>query len=156
MVQAGSGAWKAEDNGPDNPKFGYEVKDWPHAAWLNTKSVWVKRRAWVFEGVSKNPYYNYGKMIFYVDKELNLGWWKEIYYRLGQYWKTDIMSAIFMESDDKKMKANLVGFWRIVDENKNHATLVVQHVENEFQWTIMDPTVIPPHFTLAGFQRLCK
>jgi hypothetical protein len=66
------------------------------------------------------------------------------------------MSTFFMESEDKSFRANLVGYWRIVDEIKNHATLVLQHVEGAFQWTLLDKTVLPDDFTLAGFQRLAK
>ncbi len=155
-VKNDRGAWKAIDNGKEYPRFGYEKPDWTGASWWNTKAVWVKRPVWVIEGHSKNPYYNYGKMIFYIDKDLHIGYWKEIYDRSGQYWKTNTMSTFFMESDDKSFRANLVGYWRIVDEIKNHATLVLQHVEGEFQWTLMDKTVEPDDFTLAGFQRLTK
>jgi hypothetical protein len=150
------GAWKAEDNGPEKPVFGYEKNGWQGAAWWNTKAVWVKRPVWVIEGTAKNPYYNYGKMIFYIDKELHIGYWKEIYDRSGKYWKTNSMSAFFMESEDKSFRANLIGYWRIVDEIKNHATLVLQHVDDEFTWTLEDKTVTPDYFSLAGFQKLCK
>jgi hypothetical protein len=150
------GAWKAEDNGKEYPRFGYEQEGWPGAAWWNTKAVWVKRPVWVIEGHSKNPYYNYGKTIFYIDKDLHIGYWKEIYDRSGQYWKTNTMSTFCMESADKSFKANLIGYWRIVDEIKNHATLVLQHVEEAYQWTLMDNKVQPEDFSMAGFQRLAK
>jgi len=155
-VKNEKGAWKAEDHGKEYPVFGYEKKGWTGASWWNTKAVWVKRPVWVIEGHSKNPYYNYGKMTFYIDKDLHIGYWKEIYDRAGQYWKTNSMSTFFMQSDDHSFQANLVGYWRIVDEIKNHATLVLQHVDGEFQWTLLARDVAPKDFTMAGFQRLAK
>jgi hypothetical protein len=155
-VKNEKGAWKAEDGGPEYPLFGFEKDGWKGASWWNTKAVWVKRPVWVIVGQSKNPYYNYGKMTFYIDKELHIGYWKEIYDRSGQYWKTNSVSTFFMNSDDDSFRANLVGYWRIVDEKKNHATLVLQHVEDEFQWTLLAQDVDPKDFTVAGFQRLAK
>ena len=66
------------------------------------------------------------------------------------------MSAMFLESKDKSWQANLVGYWRVVDEIKNHATLVLQHVDGEHAWTLEDKLVTEDDFTLSGFQRLCK
>lgn len=150
------GAWKARNNGPDYPKFGYEVPDHQGAAWENTKAVWIKRPVWVIEGHSKDPYYNYGKTVYWIDKEMHIGFYKQIWDRSGRYWKTMNMSTLFLESTDKSWQGNLVGYWRVVDEIKNHATLVLQHVEGEFVWTLEDKLVKKDDFSLPGFQRLCK
>ncbi len=150
------GAWKAKDNGPDYPKFGFEVPGHKGAAWENTKAVWVKRPVWVIEGTSKDSYYNYGKTVYWIDKDMHLGLYKQIWDRSGKYWKTMNMSAMFLESTDKSWQGNLVGYWRVVDEIKNHATLVLQHVEGEHTWTLEDKLVKQDDFSLSGFQRLCK
>lgn len=155
-VKNEKGAWKAEDGGKEYPLFGFEKEGWQGASWWNTKAVWVKRPVWVIEGHAKNPYYNYGKMIFYIDKDLHIGYWKEIYDRSGGYWKTNTISTFFMKSDDDTFRANLVGYWRIVDEHKNHATLVLQHIENEFQWSLLAKDVEPKDFTMSGFQKMAK
>ncbi len=150
------GAWKAEDNGPDYPVFGSERPDWEGVSWWNMKSVWVKRPVWIVEGQSKNPYYNYGKTVSYIDKDTFIGIWKDIYDRSGQHWKTINMSALILESRDKSYKACLIGYWRIVDEINNRATLILQHNEGKFVWLQNDPRVKPADFTLGGFQRRCK
>jgi hypothetical protein len=150
------GAWKAKDNGPDYPVFGNERPDWGGAAWWNLKSVWKKRPVWIVEGHSKNPYYNYGKTVTYVDKDTFVGVWKEIYDRSGQLWKTINMSQFVLESPDKSYRACLIGYWRIVDEINNRATMVLQHNQGKFVWLQDDPRVKAEDFTLGGFQRRCK
>ncbi len=155
-VKEEHGAWKAEDNGPDYPVFGNERPDWKGAAWWNLKSVWVKRPVWIIEGQSKNPYYNYGKTVSYIDKETFIGLWKDIYDRSGQHWKTINMSALILQSKDQSYKACLVGYWRIVDEINNRATMVLQHNDGKFVWLQNDPRVKAQDFTLGGFQRRCK
>jgi len=69
-------------------KFGYEVKDWSGAPWIPANAIWSIRPVYVIEGNSKDPYYNYGKQIFYLDKETYNVYYKEIYDRGGKYWKT--------------------------------------------------------------------
>jgi hypothetical protein len=150
------GAWKAENNGPDYPKFGYEIPGDKGSAWWNKNSVWVKRKVWVIEATAKDPYYNYGKMVYWVDKDMHIGLWKLIWDRSDTYWKTMNISSIFLESKDKSWQANLVGYWRVVDEIKNHCTLVLQHTDGEFVWTLEDELVKTKDFSLAGFQQLCK
>ncbi len=50
-------------------------------------SEWEKRDVWVVEGVSKLPQYAYSKRVLYVDKQLYLTPYADMYDRGGELWK---------------------------------------------------------------------
>ncbi len=48
-------------------------------AWAPIQWALVPRQVWVVETVPKNPYYLFGKQVFYIDKETGRGYWKQKY-----------------------------------------------------------------------------
>ncbi len=67
---------------------GFKVDGWQGYAWAPTDTTWVHRPVWILEGESQDSYYNYGRQIFYVDKEMFVPYFKICYTRAGEYWKT--------------------------------------------------------------------
>jgi hypothetical protein len=49
--------------------------------------VWEARRVWVVEGVSKSPYYMYGKRILFIDQETWMVLLSSIHNSAGEPWK---------------------------------------------------------------------
>jgi hypothetical protein len=43
------------------------------------------RPVWIVEGQSEDPYYNFGKVIMYFDKDLYRIYWKLVHNRAGEY-----------------------------------------------------------------------
>ncbi len=70
------------------PKKGYETPGWQGTTWALTDSVWVVRPVYVTEIFPKDPYYNYGRQILYIDQDQIYCYVKVVYDRAGEFWKT--------------------------------------------------------------------
>ncbi len=55
---------------------------------------------WLLEMFPKDPYYNYGRQILYIDKEHHCAYYKEIYDRAGSYWKCTSVYYSFQFAED--------------------------------------------------------
>ena len=80
------GGWRLVWN--DKPWVGYETPGWTGLKWAPTEAVLVKRPFWVVEGVPKDRYYLYGKLLFRFDKETYKGYWSSKY-----DWKGTLLSS---------------------------------------------------------------
>jgi len=121
------------------------------APWFIDSTIWTKRPVWIIEGIPKDPYYNYGRQIMYVDKELNIGYWKVIYDRTGKYWKTLQMMWGMGQDAQKTVNWNAALRYIIIDERSQHATAV--DVSHQY---ITGAKIDSNQFSLAGFTTLCK
>ena len=106
-------------------KLGYMVPGSKVAPWAPVDAVWAARPVWIVEMEPKNVYYNYGKMILYVDKDGSNAYFKEIYDKAGQYWKTVILAYAFHASPSGKESMETESIW-VIDDKSHHATYVSQ------------------------------
>jgi len=67
------GGWRA--NWPDIPFVGYMDDNWKGSPWAPATGALAKRTHWVIEGVPKDRYYLYGKLVLYIDKITFQGSW---------------------------------------------------------------------------------
>jgi hypothetical protein len=107
---------------PPMLKYGLEVPGWKGAPWAIQNAYFSPRPVWIVEGNPKDTYYNYGKQLFYVDRDTFISWFKEVYDRAGAYWKTIIAYQTHAYTDSGK---NNIGFYEIyqaVDDKAHHAT----------------------------------
>ena len=80
---------------------GYEVPNRRGAPWwIQDHLVFVKRPVWVVEGQSSDPYYNFGKVIMYFDKEMYRIYWKLVHNRGGEYFYTAMCGYHFVKNDE--------------------------------------------------------
>jgi hypothetical protein len=56
--------------------------------WIQENLVFVPRPVWILEGQSTDPYYNFGKVIMYFDKDIYRIYWKMVHNRAGEYFYT--------------------------------------------------------------------
>ncbi|MFI5394300.1 MAG: outer membrane lipoprotein-sorting protein [Candidatus Binatia bacterium] len=66
------------------PMVGFQESNWHGVAWAPVNFVLVERPAWVIEGVPRDPYYLYGKIQLYIDKENYRGAWSRKFDWKGQ------------------------------------------------------------------------
>jgi hypothetical protein len=67
-------------------KGAYETPGAKGAPWLIVDNLeMIPRPVWIIEGQSEDPYYNFGKVIMYMDKDLYRIWWKLVHNRAGEY-----------------------------------------------------------------------
>ncbi len=127
MRQLPEKTWKSLPN-ERAVKFQYEVKDWTKgtkAPWAPTNTVWIPRTFYVIEAIPEDPYYNGGKMIFWLD----IGtWWPmhKIYSdKAMEYWKTVILLGVNWKWGENGENRGPFSMWSIlfIDERMNHASV---------------------------------
>lgn len=150
VTQTKDGGWKFNLKDKSIYKFSFETRGGSSAPWFIDGSLWVKRPVWIIEGIPKDPYYNYGRQIHYIDKELNLGYWKIVYDRSGKYWKTLYQVWMMGQDVEKTVSWNAVLIQTIVDERMHHCTMIFNQ---EYTCGIkLDSN----QFSLGGFTAMCK
>jgi hypothetical protein len=76
------------------------------APWLIVDTLaFVPRPAWIVEGESKDPYYNFGKVVMYFDRELYRVYWKLVHNKAGEYFYNAMCGYTFMVSADGAVSA---------------------------------------------------
>jgi hypothetical protein len=68
--------------------------------WLQDNVVFVPRQVWIVEGESTDPYYNFGKVIMYFDKDIYRIYWKLVHNRAGEYFYTAACGYHFVKSGE--------------------------------------------------------
>jgi hypothetical protein len=83
-------------------KAGYEVPGSKGAPWwIQENLVFVPRPVWIVEGESSDPYYNFGKVIMYFDKDMYRIYYKLVHNRAGEYFYTATCGYHFVKNDEK-------------------------------------------------------
>ncbi len=153
-VQNADGEWVPDPQGKTLVAFAYQDATSKEAPWQITSAVWVNRPVWVIEGKSLDPYYNYGRQVIYVDREVYTYYWKEIYDRSNAFWKLAWSAWYYLQSDDKRMSFNTVCLSVMLDERIQHATFI-DSIGDTFPY-VCNAKINPEQYSLAGFQKLCK
>ncbi len=126
-VKQPDGSWKTKRNIPDiTPLFGYNDPNAPAGVipWCPTSVVWVPRKVILLEATPLDPYYNYGKQVFWFDKENYGSWYKIIQNKAGEYWKTLIVNVIAQDWGDAKFRTyGFYSFYVIVDDKSHHSSI---------------------------------
>ena len=82
-------------------KGAYETPGAKGIPWLIVDNlVLVPRPVWVLEGESTDPYYNFGKVIMYMDKDLYRIYWKLVHNRAGEYFYNAMCAYHFSKNED--------------------------------------------------------
>src|SRR5437867_11537924 len=82
-------------------KAGYELPGSRGAPWwIQENLVFVQRPVWIVEGQSSDPYYNFGKVIMYFDREMYRIYWKLVHNRAGEYFYTAMCGYHFVKNDE--------------------------------------------------------
>ncbi len=135
-------------------KFGYQTPGWKGASWAYTNVVWVPRRVWIIEGMPKDPYYTFGKHIFYVDKETYTMFSKEVYNKAGQMWVwfVELQGAVESSDESKNCFGGFI-YGSVVDLIKSHGTAI-----DSSKATIFLPvtSLSPDFFTTVNLLKLSK
>jgi hypothetical protein len=80
------GGWDTE--WPDLPFIGYMDPAWKGVAWAPRTAALATRRFWVVEGVPKDRYYLFGRLVLYIDKLAFQGAWNRKF-----DWRGEVMNT---------------------------------------------------------------
>ncbi len=116
----------------------YETPGATGAPWRIVENLsYVVRPVWIVEGKSEDPFYNFGKVIMYFDKELYRIYWKLVHNRAGEYFYNAQCSYHFSHSPDRSFSAVTQNGVIGVNDKTNRAALGgrydSQFVEHAFE-----------------------
>jgi hypothetical protein len=105
-------------------KGAYETPGAQGAPWLIVENLnMVPRPVWILEGYSTDPYYNFGKVIMYMDKDLYRIWWKLVHNRGGQYFYNAMCAYHWSRSPDGTFSAVSPNMVVGVNDKTNRAAI---------------------------------
>ena len=110
--------------------------------WLQNNVVFVPRQVWIVEGQSTDPYYNFGKVIMYFDKELYRIYWKLVHNRAGEYFYTATCGYHFVK-DGENFSSVYPNFVIGVNDKTNRAAL-----GGRYQSSFIERNWDPNYFSL--------
>ena len=130
-------------------QWGWETEGWTGAPWAPVNAFWVKRPVWIVEGRSRDPYYSYGRQLFYLDQSTFHAYYKVVDTPAGEYWKT-VMVDMGMACAPANVRCYpVVALSIVVDDRNDRATATtVAHPDNVIR--INTPSIRPEDFTVQG------
>ena len=82
-------------------KAAFETPGAKGIPWLIVENLeMIPRPVWIIEGESEDPYYNFGKVIMYMDKDLYRIYWKLVHNRAGEYFYNAMCAYHWSRSPD--------------------------------------------------------
>ncbi len=120
MRKAARGAWETYKSTPPLV-FGADDKEWKGVAWAPVSAVWVPRKMYLIEATPLDPYYNYGKCLYYVDKEAFVPIYKIVQNKAGEHWKTLLVDQYAQDWGDGMRTIDQQGWYLVVDDKTHHA-----------------------------------
>ena len=105
-------------------KGAYETPGAKGAPWLIVDNlVLIPRPVWILEGESNDPYYNFGKVIMYMDKDMYRIYWKLVHNRAGEYFYNAMCAYHWSKSADGSFSAVSPNLVVGVNDKTNRAAL---------------------------------
>ena len=105
-------------------KGAYETPGAKGAPWLIVDNlVLVPRPVWILEGESNDPYYNFGKVVMYMDKDLYRIYWKLVHNRAGEYFYNAMCAYHWVKTADGTFSAVAPNLVVGVNDKTNRAAL---------------------------------
>ena len=158
MKRLPNGTWRTPAD-EDGVRFGWTEKGWGHAPWAPVNVAWVPREFILIEGMPLDPYYNYGRTLYWIDKGSYWINYKTIWDKAGELWKGIMYLPRCMEWGDKRGVQVGVAGYTIWDEKMSHATTVIssgRHKGREYYMEFMNPKLNPRMFTVEKLRMLSK
>jgi len=118
-------------------KGAFETPGAKGAPWLIVENlVMIPRPVWILEGQSEDPYYNFGKVIMYMDKDMYRIWWKLVHNRAGEYFYNAMCAYHWSRNDDWSFTTVTPNMVVGVNDKTNRACLAgrysSQFIESEY------------------------
>jgi hypothetical protein len=119
-------------------KANYETPDGKGAPWLLVDNlVVVPRPVWIVEGESTDPYYNFGKVIMYFDRDMYRIYWKMVHNRAGEYFYTAMCGYHWSRTEDGKITTVTPNLVMGVNDKSDRAALggrfLTQFIERKYK-----------------------
>ncbi len=115
----------------------YETPGAKGAPWMIVENLqMVPRAVWILEGQSDDPYYNFGKVIMYMDKDMYRIYWKLVHNRAGEYFYNAMCAYHWSKNADGSVSVVTPNMTVGVNDKTNRAGLggryASQFIETHF------------------------
>ena len=74
-------------------------------AGLRSTTSYVKRPVWIVEGTPKDPYYEAGKIVLYIDRDLYHGYYKLSFNKAGELYRTNFCGQAWGRRNGRHIRA---------------------------------------------------
>ncbi len=128
MTKQADGSWITQKNIP-KILFGYNDPNAPKGIipWCPSPNavVWLPRKVVIVEAKPLDPYYNYGKQVFWFDADNGVAaYFKIIENKAGEHWKTVLINSDCEEWGDGGYKTFCTSNWHyVLDEKAHHCSI---------------------------------
>ncbi len=103
-------------------KLAYQVPGSQQAPFVWEGVIWTPIPVYLVEAHARDPYYNYGKQIFHISKDMYSIPYKDVYDKSGEYWKCNhIVDACWFTNDGRVVHNNSDISW-MIDLRSRHST----------------------------------
>ncbi len=131
-------------------KGAYETPGAKGIPWLVVENLkMVPREVWILHGQSEDPYYNFGKVIMYMDKVMYRIWWKLVHNRAGEYFYNAMCAYQFSQTPDGSFKTVSPNMVVGVNDKTNRACLA-----GRYSSLFIEENYPSDYFTLRTLTRL--
>jgi hypothetical protein len=131
---------------PYNPVV-FETPGAKGAGWWPLKNVYVRRPVWIVEGTPKDPYYDSGKIVLYVDRELYHGYYKISFTPAGELFRTNFCGQAWGRTDDGSFAAPTALLMLGVNEKEDRATPAGRFTKDTFDSGLENDLFTPKHLS---------
>ena len=84
MKKEPDGRWLSGESVADI-QTGWQIEGSTQAPWSLASAIWVPRKFYVVEAIPKDPYYNMGRMVFWIEKKILWSQYKLMWDIAGEY-----------------------------------------------------------------------
>jgi hypothetical protein len=115
------------------------------AGWWTLKNVFIQRPVWIVEGVPKDPYYESGKILLYVDRELFHGYYKITFSKAGELYRTNLCGQAWGKTPDGSFAAPTALLMVGVNEKEQRGTPAGRYTKETFERNFAADWFTPKH-----------
>jgi hypothetical protein len=137
-------------------KFVFETPGAKGVNWSPVNVTWVPRDCWVVEQLPKDPYYNWGLHVNYVDKANSMIMLKEIYDKAGQFRSWRYFAIHYQETPSGNNNVGDYDYTVTIDEKSRHATIQRRTDFPDAQFYMPASRLGLEFFSMNNFMKLSK
>jgi hypothetical protein len=117
------------------------------AGWFTLDNAYIKRAVWIVEGTPKDPYYEAGKIVLYIDRELYHGYYKLSFNKAGELYRTNFCGQAWGRSRDGAFAASTPALMLGVNEKEQRGTPAGRYTRETFESGFADNWFTPEHLS---------
>jgi hypothetical protein len=125
----------------------FETPESEGAGWWPLKNVFIRRPVWIVEGKPKDPYYESGTIVLYIDRDLYHGYYKISYTPAGELFRTNLCGQAWGRTADGAFAAPTALLMLGVNEKEERGTPAGRFTKETFDSAFADELFTAKHLS---------